>query len=194
MRRFFIFVLGIAFAMSPAPGFATDAFPRTEAEQIEVKDLPAGILLKSSAEGSYFENSNRLFRPLFRYISRNEIAMTTPVEARMKPAAMLFWVAPSEEGKVVGDEEGVRVIEQPPRTVAAIGGRGAYSERNFRRAEAALRTWLAEQDAWEIDGEAHGVFWHGPFTPWFRKQYEVHIPVRPTTQSEAATVAEAREA
>lgn len=92
----------------------------------------------------------------------------------------------------MGDEEGVRVIEQPPRTVAAIGGRGAYSERNFRRAEAALRTWLAEQDAWEIDGEAHGVFWHGPFTPWFRKQYEVHIPVRPTTQSEAASVAEAR--
>lgn len=166
------------FVMCAMPLSAAEAFPRTAADQIEIKHLPGGILLESTGEGSYFQNSNRLFRPLFRYISRHDIAMTTPVEARIEPGAMLFWVAPSEEGKVAGDEEGVRVIEQAPRTVAAIGARGAYSERNFRAAEAALREWLAEQQPWQIDGEAYGVFWHGPFTPWFRKQFEVHIPVR----------------
>ncbi|MCC5842333.1 MAG: heme-binding protein [Opitutales bacterium] len=180
--------------MSVSPATATDAFARTEADVMEIKHLPGGILLESTAEGAYFENSNRLFRPLFRYISRHDIAMTTPVEARMEPGAMLFWVAPSEEGKVAGDEEGVRVIEQPPRTVGAIGGRGAYSERNFHRAEDALRAWLAEQEAWEIDGEAYGVFWHGPFTPWFRKQFEVHIPVRPAAGTDEVKVTDAPDA
>lgn len=158
---------------------ANEAFARTAPDVIEIKTLPSGTLLESTAGGDYFANSGRLFRPLFRYIRRHEIAMTTPVESRMSPGAMYFWVSPGEVSKLAGDEDGVRVVETPERRVAAIGGRGGYTKRNHTQAEDTLRAWLGEQTEWVIDGDAHAVFWHGPMTPWFRKQYEVHIPVRP---------------
>lgn len=175
---FLVAIIGLFSTMNAPLTASTDIFARTEPGRVEVKELPAGILLETRVEGSYFENGNRLFRPLFRYISRHDIAMTTPVEARIEPGAMYFWVAPAEAAKVVGDEDGVRVLEQAARTVVAVGGRGAYSERNYSNAEAVLREWLAGQTDWLAEGEAYGVFWHGPFTPWFRKQYEVHQPLR----------------
>ncbi len=181
-----VITAGLLWTMHGPASASSDIFARTEPGQLEIKELPAGILLESRVEGAYFENSNRLFRPLFGYISRHDIAMTTPVEARMEPGAMYFWVAPAEAAKVAGDEGGVRVIEQPARTVVAVGGRGAYSERNYRAAEAVLREWLAGQTDWIAEGDPYGVFWHGPFTPWFRKQYEVHQPLRRTPPPPAA--------
>ena len=76
------------------------AFPPTAPGVTEVKTLPAGILLKSAGRGNYFEQSDGLFMPLFRYISRHNIEMTTPVEARIDDAAMYFWVAESQHAKV----------------------------------------------------------------------------------------------
>ena len=41
-----------------------------------------------------------------------------------------------------------------------------------------LLAWLGDQPGLEVAGAAYAVFWHGPFTPWFAKRYEVHVPVR----------------
>ncbi len=30
----------------------------------------------------------------------------------------------------------------------------------------------------QITGEPYAVYWNGPFTLWFLKQFEVHLPVR----------------
>ena len=81
---------------------AQEAFPPTQPGVSEVKVLPAGVLLKSTGSGNYFSESNRLFGPLFRYISTRDIARTTPVEAKIDQAAMYFWVAPSEADRQRG--------------------------------------------------------------------------------------------
>ena len=160
---------------------ATDAaFPQSPVGTPELKTLPSGTLLKSAAPGSYFEQSNRLFRPLFRYISSHDIAMTVPVEAQIDGAAMFFWVSAKERAKVTGSGEGVDVIEVPERRVASLGGKGSYSAENFAKTAAALTAWLKARTDVESAGPAYAVYWNGPFTPGFLKRYEVHIPVRTT--------------
>ncbi|MCF7688935.1 MAG: heme-binding protein [Cephaloticoccus sp.] len=161
---------------------ATEAFPPTAEGQFELKTLPAGILLKSTSAKGYFEASNGLFGPLFRYISSHDIAMTTPVEARINPGTMYFWVAESEQSKVSGSAKEVEVVAQSERLVASIGVRGSYSEENFNRARDQLEAWLGQQADVAAIGPAYAVYWHGPFRPWFTKHSEVHIPIRRLTR------------
>lgn len=175
LNRLIIAVLGLCSAF---PLMAADpAFPPTAPETNEIKTLPAGMLLKSSASGSYFNHSDELFGPLFRYISDHDIAMTTPVEATIDDAAMMFWVAPGEMAKVTGSQKDVDVLTVPQRTVASRGGKGGYNEANYQKTRDALAAWLETQTEWRTAGEPSGVYWNGPFTPWFLKTYEVHIPV-----------------
>ena len=163
-----------------APAMATEqAFPPTAPGVTEVKTLPAGVLLKSTGRGNYFEQSDGLFMPLFRYISRHNIAMTTPVEARIDSAAMYFWVAESQHAKVAGSEGKVEVERIPARRVASLGIKGSYTRDNFEKNRDMLVAWIARQTDLEAAGEPYAVYWHGPFTPWFAKRSEVHVPVRP---------------
>ena len=154
------------------------AFPETEPGQIELKVLPAGKLLESRGTGSYFEDSGGLFRPLFNYIQSHEISMTTPVEARIEPGVMYFWVGASQEDKATANEGGVRVIEIPERKVAAIGVRGAYTRSNFEEARTVLLEWVSGQPGLSVVGEPWAVYWNGPMTPWFLKRSEVQVAVK----------------
>lgn len=160
---------------------APQAFPPTDVGVSELKTLPAGVLLKAQGTGNYFEQSNRLFRPLFNYISSHDIAMTTPVEAQINNAAMYFWVAAGERTKVAGSSGGVDVIEIPERRVASRGARGGYSAENFAKVRDELLAWLQEQPAVAVAGEPYAVYWHGPFMPGFMKRFEVHVPVKPAS-------------
>jgi hypothetical protein len=157
---------------------ASEAFPPTPTGTEEFKTLPAGVLLRSVGRGNYFDGADNLFGPLFRYISRHKIAMTTPVEARIGEAAMFFWVADSERAKVAGNEAGIDVVTVPERRVASRGERGGYSRSNFEKTRAALLVWLAAQPGVEAAGEPYAVYWNAPYVPPFLKHYEVHVPVR----------------
>jgi len=167
----------LLFFLLPAVA-AEQAFPPTEPGVAELKTLPPGMLLKATGRGSYFDESNRLFGPLFNYISTHKIAMTTPVEAKIDGAAMYFWVAPAEQEKVAGSTDRVEVIRFPERRVASLGTRGSYSRANFEKTRDELLAWLARQPDLEAAGESYAVYWDGPFTPWFTKRSEVHVPVR----------------
>ena len=158
---------------------AQTAFPPTAPGLCELKTLPAGVLLQTEGKGNYFSEANGLFRPLFNYIASRHIAMTTPVEARIVSAAMYFWVAEGERAKVTGSEGSVKVVEVPARSVASRGGKGSYSRENFEETRDALLVWLSSRRDVQPAGPAYAVFWNGPFTPWFLKHYEVHVPVRP---------------
>ena len=158
------------------------AFPPSPEGFPELKTLPSGLLLKASAAGNYFEQSNQLFRPLFSYLSAHQIAMTTPVEAKIEGATMYFWVAERERSKVTGSTANVEVIELPPRWVASLGERGGYTAKNFHKTRDQLQAWLSERQDVEAAGVAYPVYWNGPFTPGFLKRYEVHIPVRAKSQ------------
>jgi len=157
---------------------AEQAFSKTDVGQAEIKTLPAARLIASHSEGAYFEDNNGLFRPLFRYISARDIAMTTPVEAEINPGTMYFYIGGAVEDAALENTENVTVKSLPERKVASYGARGSYSESNFETAKAALETWLHTNEDYEAAGEARGVFWNGPFMPGFFKRFEVHIPVR----------------
>ena len=158
------------------------AYPKTPVGDIELKTLPAATLIVSRSDKPYFEEKNGLFRPLFRYIQDRDIAMTTPVETEMDPGEMLFYIGEESEGKNLDETGDVTVRKLPERTVASIGVRGGYSASNFNEAKTALEKWLTGQDRWKPTGEAKGVFWDGPFTLWFLKRFEVHIPVEPVSE------------
>ena len=182
--RFFVPFLLALVTMSAAP-----AFPPTAPGVTELKTLPAGLLVRSETQGDYFQKSGELFRPLFRYIQRKDIAMTTPVESHPgATSAMLFWVGVAEQPKARGDllpsapaaPEGVVVLERPARLVASHGGRGGYSRERFEQAREVVLAWIASRSDLQVAGEAYGVYWNSPFVPPFLKRYEVHVPVSPT--------------
>ena len=58
---------------------------KTPVGDIKILDLPERLALEASSTGSYFQENNGLFRKLFRFISTNDVSMTTPVEADIKP-------------------------------------------------------------------------------------------------------------
>lgn len=156
---------------------AEQAFPKTDVGVTEIKTLPAAHLIASQSERPYFSDGNGLFRPLFRYISSRDIAMTTPVEAEIEPGVMYFYIGEDAIEKAQEGTDDVTIHQIPARTVASIGVRGGYAERNFREAATKLRAWLAEQEGYAITGDARGIFWNGPFMPGMFKRFEVHIPV-----------------
>lgn len=153
------------------------AYDKTPSNKIEIKNIPPSKTLVTQKEGYYFKHSNGLFMRLFNYIKNNDVAMTTPVEARMDNASMLFYVGSNDEQKALNDQKEVEVVLAPERTVASLGMKGSYSENNFKKAEKRLMEWLDGQTEYVAKGEAYGVFWNGPFMPGFLKHFEVHIPV-----------------
>ncbi|MEZ7844307.1 MAG: heme-binding protein, partial [Opitutales bacterium] len=100
------------------------AFARTDVSTIEIKTIPAARLLASQSDKSYFESNNGLFRPLFRYIQANDIAMTTPVEAAIEAGTMYFYVGSDYADLELKDTDEVTIIELPERTVLSLGVRG----------------------------------------------------------------------
>ncbi|MEC8614743.1 MAG: heme-binding protein [Verrucomicrobiota bacterium] len=154
------------------------AFARTNVGEFEIKTLPKARLIASQTDAAYFDDNNRLFRPLFRYISSRNIAMTTPVEAEMNPGVMYFYIDDEVSNEVLDATENVSVHELPERLVASLGVRGDYNEHNFNKASANLSAWLLKNPVYKATGKVRGIFWNGPFTPGFFKRFEVHIPVQ----------------
>ncbi|WP_404423754.1 heme-binding protein [Nibricoccus sp. IMCC34717] len=168
-RQLLVFLLPMSLAMA-----AGEAFSPAPVGKPEVATLPAGLLLRSGGEGPYFDKANERFMPLFRYISKHDIRMTTPVEGHVGESAMYFWVAEDERHKAAAADGGVDVVKVGERLVARLGARGGYSETNYNETRDALLAWLATQPGYRASGEPYGVFWSGPFTPSFLKRYEVH--------------------
>ena len=154
------------------------AYPMTAAGVCEVKSLPEGTVLRTSVQGDYFDENNNLFRRLFDAINRNEVPMTVPVEAKMKPGTMVFYLdAASAKRKNLQLPKGVVRETLPARIVASIGIRGGYSKESYEENLAELRAWLKAQRNYRVIGEPYAVYWNSPFMLPFLKRSEVHIPV-----------------
>ncbi|MEY2750201.1 MAG: hypothetical protein RLZZ550_172 [Verrucomicrobiota bacterium] len=155
-----------------------EAYPRTPMGSIETKTLPAARLMLAESPKGYFEAGNGLFMKLFRYIDGNQIPMTAPVEARLQPGVMVFYMdAGSAKRTDLQATAQVKLAETPARLVAAIGVRGSYSRENFDEALAKLKAWLAARPDLAAQGEPYAVYWNSPFVPGIFKHSEVHIPV-----------------
>ena len=176
----FLITLSFAFNMTHA---YEQAFPKTPVGEIEVKTLPASKLIACHGQGDYFDRSDSLFRPLFSYIQENDIAMTTPVEAEIKPGVMYFYIGAVAAKRQLAKTDVVDVVELPERTVLSVGLRGTYSGENFAKGEALLRAWLAKQAGYRATGPARAIYWNGPFTLGLLKRSEVHLPVERSYQA-----------
>ncbi len=153
---------------------------KTPVGKIKVLELPARIALEAKSEDNYFSENNGLFRKLFGYISKHDLAMTTPVEADINPGRMRFFVGEKDADKPRPDTSAVTVRNLDAMTVVAIGIRGSYSEENYTVNKNALLKWLKENPSYVQTGPAYGVYWDGPFIPWFLKRSEIHLPIQPS--------------
>jgi DNA gyrase inhibitor GyrI len=168
-------VLGVSGADS-AMAYESNYEP-TAVGVIEIKNLPPARVLQTEGSGDYYDVSDGLFMTLFRYLKKHDLSMTVPVEADPKPGRMRFFVERENTRALPSGEGGVSVLERPAVKVASIGVRGGYSRENFEKGLAELRAWLEGHPAWMLVGEPYAVFWNGPFTPWFLKRSEIHVPV-----------------
>ena len=155
------------------------AYPMTGAGVCEIKTLPAGVILQARTTGDYFSENNGLFRRLFQTIQQNKVPMTTPVEAGMRPGTMIFYLDPeSAKRSDLEMADGVTRKRVGERVVASIGIRGGYSKESFEKHAQQLREWLKSQPKYQATGEAYAVYWNSPFTIWFLKRAEVHLPLQ----------------
>ena len=169
----------VASALGSSLMASESAYPMTGAGVCEIKTLPAGVILQARSTGDYFSENNGLFRRLFQTIQQNKVPMTTPVEAGMRPGTMIFYLDPESAKR--GDlqmVDGVTRKRVGERVVASIGIRGGYSKESFEKGAQQLREWLKSQPKYQAVGEAYAVYWNSPFTIWFLKRAEVHLPVQ----------------
>ena len=178
MRTFFFLPL-LLLIHTPRVMAYESMHEKTPVGEIKILELPARIALEATSDSHYFSENNGLFRKLFGYISKHDLAMTTPVEADIDPGKMRFFVGEEDAEKPRPSTSAVTVRDLEPMTVVAIGIRGSYSEENFSENKTALLNWLKENPDYELAGSAYAVYWDGPFIPWFLKRSEIHLPIKP---------------
>lgn len=164
-------------------------YPRpTPPGAIEVKTYPSIRQAEVSGEGSGDRASRDGFWPLFQHISRNEIAMTAPVEMRYSDTdgdtqddqwTMAFLYHVPENGPIGTDESDNRVtiIDTAPVTVVALGLRGGSQVANSAAAETILESWIQKSDEWQRVGDTRRLGYNGPNIPPADRWWEIQIPI-----------------
>jgi len=152
-------------------------YPRTPVGTIEIKTLPARIALVASAPGDAFEDRGTAFMKLFGYIKEQEVSMSVPVSASVSTNEMVFFVGSNSTKRALASTNEVSVQTLPSLTVVSIGLRGSYTRKNYEEGLLKLNTWLAGQEEWQTNGVPYVVYWNSPFTLWFLRKAEIHIPI-----------------
>lgn len=161
--------------------------PPTPPGSIELKKYPPVRRAQYSGEINPNLGMNLGFFPLFRHISRKEIAMTSPVEmeyhgwddAQSSPDSwtMAFLYREPDLG-TLGKDGNVIVADVEPITVLSVGLNGAYTTGTVQRGMTELREWLQAQQEWVQDGEPRAFFYNDPGVPRDRRWIEVQVPVK----------------
>ncbi len=180
MRRIF----GVAAGMLAAAGLAA-CMPATEAKEerpaydlaraeegVEIRDYGARLVAEHSVRGPYRRAVEQGYIRLERYFTGENtipeaMALTMPVMARQEADGGWTTVLPLPEGYSLETaprpvDQRIRVVEQPPRRVAALSFKGAVGEAILREQAPRLDAWL----------EARGIAHRGDFTlasydpPW----------------------------
>lgn len=155
-----------------------EMYEATAAGEIEVKTLPARKAMTADGSGAYFDGADSVFMKLFRYIDRNNVSMTVPVESEVAENRMRFFVGADDKSRSLTNADDVILAEVPEQTVVSMGLRGGYTKDTYDRGVAALKAWVETNKAdWATNGEPYAVYWNGPFMPGFMKKSEVHWPV-----------------
>lgn len=169
----------------------------------EVRRYVPYIVAEVDTDGDVREAGNKAFRILAGYIfgdnqGEQKMNMTAPVEARERRAgtkmAMTVPVTASQnerngytyafvmerkyslETLPKPNDPRIRLLEVPPRTMAALRYSGRWTDSNDRKHTSELRNELIAQGI-EIVGGPVLARYNGPFTPWFLRRNEVLFEV-----------------
>jgi effector-binding domain-containing protein len=154
---------------------------------IEVKQYPQYRAVTYTHAGDFRQATGIAFNPLFQHISNNQIAMTTPVEARYTatseqidavPVAEVSFLYPSPNIAPSSVNSAVEVRDTSPMTVVSIGVGGAYTWESYENNLQKLKDWLQEHPEYEIVGPPRRFFYNSPMTPEATKISEVQIPIK----------------
>ncbi len=168
----------------PAPG---------PVDRIVIKTYPPHRLARVRSAGS--RDQSGMFRPLFRHIQRNDIAMTAPVQMTYpdgkgtegepvkkaeQPDSMAFFYREPGLGNPGPDpaDAQVTVEDVPVITVLSIGVRGSYTNERMVRARQKLEQWMASYPGRVRPvGPIRFMGYNSPFVPGFLRFGEVQWPI-----------------
>ncbi|WP_256300235.1 SOUL family heme-binding protein [Haloarchaeobius salinus] len=167
-----------------------------ELDGVEIRRYPRTVLVETSAS-----DQMTAFRRLFRYISgdnerRDEISMTAPVRSDSAARESVSMTAPvrsdtdgdgtrmafylpaeyGPESAPVPTESTVRLVVEPPKTVAAVQFSWYAPDWRVERLEERLLSTLAEAGI-EPTGEPYLLRYNDPWTPPFMRRNEVVVEI-----------------
>ncbi|MBK4728373.1 heme-binding protein [Oxynema sp. CENA135] len=169
--------------------------PPTANGEIEIKQYPAYRAVTYTHQGDVKLATRAAFDALYRHISANQIAMTTPVEVRYYGAdpmaggtrdrsgspqekradvSFLYPDATIAPAKVAPD---VEVRDYPEIAVVSIGIQGAYTWDSYERHRDRLYRWLGENPQYRAIAPPRRLLYNSPMTPEALKQSEVQIAI-----------------
>jgi hypothetical protein len=170
-------IVAMIAALIPSTAAAyEEGYRSTEPGVVELKTIPAARIIQARAGGDYWRDGSP-FRPLFRYISDHDVAMTVPVEVDVAENRMRFLVGSDAPTELPEQHGAASLLAREQRIVLAAGLRGGYSQARYDAGVQALASWLAEHPEWVAAGQPVAVFWNGPYVPGPLKRSEVQVPV-----------------
>lgn len=117
-----------------------------------------------------------------------KMSMTAPVETRGRDYAFVMEKKYSMETLPRPDDERVRLLERPARTVAVRRFSGRWSASNFAAHERLLLQHLEELGI-EPAGPTEIARYNAPFTPWFLRRNEIIVAVDEQALERAGLIA-----
>ncbi len=151
----------------------------------EIRHYPPYLVAEVDVAGDSADN--RAFRMLAGYIfgdndSQEKMEMTAPVESRENTAVSEMTYAFVMEGKYTlatlpqPNDQRIRLLERPARTVAVRKFSGRWSESNVSKHQARLLQDL-EANGIRPQGAVELARYNSPFTPWFLRRNEIIVPI-----------------
>lgn len=150
----------------------------------EIRDYESCIVAEVNVEGSLSTAGSYGFRPLFNYISQNNIAMTAPV--LQVPVKNNLWkisfVMPSDSNissLPIDKNAEVEIKQLPQSFYACLRFTGNYAQEKLEKNIKLLKNALLRESISEIgfDNNWRSARFDPPFKPSFLKRNEVQIPV-----------------
>lgn len=150
----------------------------------EIRDYESCIVAEVNVEGSLSTAGSYGFRPLFNYISQNNIAMTAPV--LQVPVKNNLWkisfVMPSDSNissLPIDNNAEVEIKQLPQSFYACLRFTGNYAQEKLEKNIKLLKNALLRESIPEIgfDNNWRSARFDPPFKPSFLKRNEVQIPV-----------------
>lgn len=150
-------------------------------EGFEIREFSSCVVADVAVSGDIDSASSRGFRPLFSYISKNQLSMTAPVleEELAANSWRISFVMP--DGSQLSDlpnpvDSSVTLRELPAHRAAVLAFRGRTTEKAILEAELRLNT-LIKSHRFKANGKVRIARFDPPWKPPFFRHNEVILPV-----------------